>query len=144
MVRRAVELLQFNRSGYFLVVDVGLMRKAAEKNNGEQTLAETMELDRALAVAQRFAGGGSTIFVCGDVGIGGLSLNGYPFRKDRGIAVLGLNSAGDPWFSWATGPNGGRYYGAAKLAASQEPQVTLRLRPRSSRRSQWRSMRPRR
>lgn len=125
MVRRAVELLQFNRSGYFLVIDAGLMRKAAEKNNGEHTLAETVELDRALAVAQRYAGGKSTIFVCGDVGIGGLSLNGYPFRKDRGIAVLGLNSAGDPWFSWASGPNGGRYYGAAKLAASQEPQTTI-------------------
>jgi alkaline phosphatase len=124
MVRRAVELLQFNRSGYFLVVDAGLTRKAAEKNNGEQTLAETVELDRALAVAQRFAGGRSAIFVCGDVGIGGLSLSGYPFRKDRGIAVLGLNSAGDPWLSWATGPNGGRYYGAAKLAASQDPQAT--------------------
>lgn len=129
MVRRAVELLQVNRSGYFLVVDAGLMRKAAEKNNGEHTLAETVELDRALAVAQRYAGGKSAIFVCGDVGIGGLSLSGYPFRKDRGIAVLGLNSAGDPWFSWATGPNGGRYYGAAKLAASQDPQVTVPASP---------------
>jgi alkaline phosphatase len=124
MVRRAVELLQINRSGYFLVVDAGLMRKAAEKNSAERTLAEIGELDRALAVAQRYAGGKSAIFVCGDVGIGGLNLNGYPFRKDRGIAVLGLNSAGDPWFSWATGPNGGRYYGAAKLAASHEPHAT--------------------
>ena len=142
MVRRAIELLQFNRSGYFLVVDAGLMRKAAEKNNGEHTLAETVELDRALAVAQRYAGGKSAIFVCGDVGIGGLSLNGYPFRKDRGIAVLGLNSAGDPWFSWATGPNGERYYGAAKLAASQDPQATgSMLRRQNSRRSQSRSMR---
>jgi alkaline phosphatase len=123
MVRRAVELLQFDRSGYFLVVDAGLMRKAAERNSGEHTLAETVELDRALAVAQRYAGGKSAIFVCGDVGLGGLSLNGYPFRKDRGIAVLGLNSAGDPWFSWATGPNGGKYYGAAKLA-SQDSQAT--------------------
>lgn len=122
MVRRAVELLQVDRSGYFLVVDAGLMRKAAEKNSGEHTLAETVELDRALTVAQRFAGGKSAIFVCGDVGLGGLTLSGFPFRKDRGIAVLGLNSAGDPWFSWATGPNGGRYYGAAKLAASQDPQ----------------------
>jgi len=126
MVRRAVELLQFNRSGYFLVVDTGLMRKAAEKNNAEHTLAETVELDRAVAVAQRFAGGKSAIFVCGDVGIGGLRLNGTPFRKDRGIAVLGLNSAGDPWFSWATGPNGARMYGAAKLAAtSQDPHATM-------------------
>lgn len=129
MVRRAVELLQFNRSGYFLVVDAGLMRKAAEKNNAEYTLAETVELDRALAVAQRYAGGKSAIFVCGDVGIGGLSLNGAPFRKDRGIAVLGLNSAGDPWFSWATGPNGARIYGAAKLAASQEPHANPATSP---------------
>ena len=129
MVRRAVELLQFNRSGYLLVVDAGLMRKAAEKNNAEYTLAETVELDRALAVAQRYAGGKSAIFVCGDVGIGGLSLNGAPFRKDRGIAVLGLNSAGDPWFSWASGPNGARIYGAAKLAASQEPHANPATSP---------------
>jgi alkaline phosphatase len=124
MVRRAIELLQFNRTGYFLVVDAGLMRKAAENNHGEHTLVETVELDRALAIAQRYAGGNSLIFVCGDVGVGGLTLNGYPFRKDRGIALLGLNSAGDPWFSWASGPNGGRYYGAAKLAASEEREAT--------------------
>jgi alkaline phosphatase len=129
MVRRAIELLQFNRSGYFLVVDAGLMRKAAEKNHGEHTLAETVELDRALAVAQRYTGGKSAIFVCGDVAIGGLSLNAHPFRKDRGIAVLGLNSAGDPWFSWATGPNGARHYGTAKLAASHNPSAPASVSP---------------
>jgi alkaline phosphatase len=129
MVRRAVELLQFNRSGYLLVVDAGLMRKAAEKNNAEHTLAETVELDRAVAVAQRYAGGNSAIFVCGDVATGGLSLNAHPFRKDRGIAVLGLNSGGDPWFSWATGPNGGRHYGTAKLAASPDPNGTAPVPP---------------
>jgi len=129
MVRRAVELLQFSRSGYFLVVDAGLMRKAAEKNNSEGTLAETVELDRALAIAHRYAGGKAAILVCGDVAIGGLSLNGFPFRKDRGIAVLGLNSAGDPWFSWATGPSGERYHGTAKIAASQEPHPTASIPP---------------
>jgi alkaline phosphatase len=129
MVRRAVELLQFNRAGYLLVVDAGLMRKAAEKNDGEHTLAETVELDRAVAVAQRYAGGKSAIFVCGDVAIGGLSLNGYPFRKDRGIAVLGLNSSGDPWFTWATGPNGAKSYGAAKLAAASQKSPTAEASP---------------
>jgi alkaline phosphatase len=119
MVRRAIELLQYNRAGYLLVVDAGLMRKAAEQNDAEHTLAETVEFDRAVAVARRYAGATSTIMVCGDVAVGGLSLNGYPFRKDRGIAVLGLNSAGDPWFSWASGPNGGRSYGAGKLATRQ-------------------------
>ena len=40
MVRRAIELLQYNRTGYLLIVDAALMRKAAQENNGERTLAE--------------------------------------------------------------------------------------------------------
>ena len=121
MVRRAIELLQYNRSGYFLVVDARLMRQAAERNDVEHTLAETVELDRAIAVARRYAGAKSTIIVCGDTAVGGLHLNGFPFRTDRGMAVLGFNSAGDPWFSWASGPNGVRLYGAAKLSPHQSP-----------------------
>jgi len=119
MVRRAIELLQYNRGGYLLVVNAHLMRTGAEQNDSEHTLAETAELDRAVAVALRYAGDKSTIVVCGNVGLGGLHLNGWPFRADRGIAVLGLNSAGDPWFSWASGPNGMKSYGTAKLAAQQ-------------------------
>jgi alkaline phosphatase len=119
MVRRAIELLQYNRGGYLLVVNARLMRTAAEQNDSEHTLAETAELDRGVAVARRYAGEKSTIIVCGNVGVGGLHLNGSPFRTDRGIAVLGLNSAGDPWFSWASGPNGTKSYGTAKLAAQQ-------------------------
>jgi len=121
MVRRAIELLQYNRGGYLLVVNAHLMRTAAEQNDGEHTLAATVELDRAVAVALRYAGDKSTIVVSGNVGLGGLHLNGAPFRADRGIAVLGLNSAGDPWFSWASGPNGTKSYGTAKLAAQQSP-----------------------
>jgi alkaline phosphatase len=121
MVRRAIELLQYNRRGYLLVVDARLMRKAAEQNDAEHTLTETLELDRAVAVARRYAGEQSTIVVCGDVGVGGLHLSGAPFRTDRSIAVLGLNSAGDPWFSWATGPHAAKSYGAAKLTAQRSP-----------------------
>ena len=119
MVRRAIELLQYNRAGYLLVVDAGLMRKAAEQNDGEHTLAEMVEFDRAVAIARRYAGRKSTIVVCGDVAVGGLNLNGHPFRQDRGIAILGLNSAGEPWLSWASGPSGGKSYGAAKLAGPE-------------------------
>ena len=120
MVRRAIELLQYNSGGYLLVVDAGLMRKAAQQNNAERTLSETIELDRAVATAQQYAGPKSTIIVCGDVAIGGLSLNGFPFRKDSGIALLGLNSAGQPWITWATGPNGIKSYGADKLTPRNE------------------------
>ena len=121
MVRRAIELLQYNRGGYLLVVNANLMRKAAEQNDGEHTLAETAQLDRAISVALRYAGENSTVIVCGSVALGGLHLNGSPFRTDRGIAVLGLNSTGDPWLSWATGPNGAKSYGTSKLSSQSSP-----------------------
>src|SRR5256714_4216982 len=114
MVRRAIELLQYNQHGYLLIVDAARMGKAAETNNAEKTLAETAELDRTLATAQRYAGPKSTIIVCGDTALGGLHANGFPFRKDSGIALLGLNPSGEPWLTWATGPKGAQSYGAAK------------------------------
>src|SRR5207244_12953217 len=88
MVRRAVELLQYNPRGYLLIVDAARMRKAAEANNAEKTLTEAAELDRALSTARRYAGAKSTIIVCGDTAIGGLHLNGFPFHKDSGIALV--------------------------------------------------------
>lgn len=129
MVRRAIELLQFNPGGYLLVVDAGLMRKAAEQNSGERTLLETLELDRAVAMSLRYAGGKSTVVVCGDVAVGGLSLNGFPFTQDSGVAVLGMSSTGDPWMTWATGPNGVTSYGAAKLELGQQSQAPSAASP---------------
>src|SRR5213595_855483 len=104
MVRRAIQLLQYNAGGYLLVVDAGLMRKAAQENDGERTLTQTIELDRAVGVARSYGGPKSTIIVCGDAAIGGMSLNGFPFRKDSGIALLGFNSAGQPWITWEPVP----------------------------------------
>jgi hypothetical protein len=37
-------------------------------------------------------------------------VNGFPFRYDHGVAILGLNSLGQPWVTWATGPNGARVH----------------------------------
>ena len=124
MVRRAIQLLQYNVGGYLLVVDAGLMRKAAQENNGERTLSQTVELDRAVGIARSYGGEKSTIVVCGDVAIGGLNLNGFPFLKDSGIALLGFNSAGQPWITWATGPNGDKSYGAAKIPGKQDENQT--------------------
>ena len=121
MVRRAIQLLQYNAGGYLLVVDAGLMRRAAEENDGERTLSQTLELDRAVGIARSYGGSKSTIIVCGDAAIGGMSLNGFPFRKDSGIALLGFNSAGQPWITWATGPHGSKSYGAAKVPMNQDP-----------------------
>ena len=106
MVRRAIELLQVNRHGYVLVVNAHLMASAAWQNLGERTLRETAELDRAVQISREYAGRNTAIIVCGDAAIGGMNVNGYPFRYDSGVAILGLNSAGQPWVTWATGPNG--------------------------------------
>ena len=134
MVRRGIELLQFNPGGYLLVVDAGLMRIAAQLNNGERTLSETVELDRAVAVAQRYVGRKSTILVTGDCGVGGLSLHGFPFRRSSGIALLGLNASGEPSITWASGPNGTRVFGAATLAPRQSSNgpETAKSRPNNS------------
>src|SRR5436309_539920 len=121
MVRRAIELLQYNQRGYLLIVDAARMRKAAETNNAEKTLTETAELDHTLSTAQRYAGAKSTIIVCGDTAIGGLHLNGFPFRKDSGIALVGLNPSGEPWMTWATGPKGMQSYGAARIPEKETP-----------------------
>jgi len=48
-------------------------------------------------------------------------VNGFPFRKDSGIALLGLNPSGEPWMTWATGPKGVQSYGAAKGPERQTP-----------------------
>lgn len=118
MTRRAIELLQYNRGGYLLIVDAALMRKAAEENSGERTLSETVEFDHAIAVAQRYTGARALIVACGDRAIGGLTMNGTPLRQDRGLAVLGLNASGEPWLTWASGPRGVTAYGAARLTES--------------------------
>ena len=120
LTRRAIELLEWNAGGYLLIVDAGLMRVAARQNRGELTLTETLELDRAVAVARSYMGENSTILVAGNCGIGGLALNGFPFRRDSGVALLGLNAAGEPALTWASGPNGlTNHNGAPKLGTEE-------------------------
>jgi alkaline phosphatase len=104
MVKTAIQLLQYNRKGYLLVVDCGLAGKAASQNEGERMLRELLALDEAVASAVSFAGEDSLILVVGKQSTGGLRLNGYPFRNDKGVAVVGINSQGIPSLTWSTGP----------------------------------------
>jgi alkaline phosphatase len=106
MVRRAIEFLQTNRSGYMLVVDAALATTASEQNEGERLLAETLALDHAIATARKYAGAKSLIVAVGRHATGGMSLNGYPLRQDHGVALLGINASGQPAITWASGPKG--------------------------------------
>ena len=107
MVRRAIEFLQGSGKGYLLIVDAGLVTEAAERNQGERTINETLAMDRAIATAVKYAGDESLIVAVGKHGIGGLTLNGYPLRQDHGVALLGTTASGHPSLTWATGPASG-------------------------------------
>ncbi len=118
MVRRAIEFLQVNGRGYLLIVDAGLVTEAAERNNGERTINETLATDRAIATALKYAGDESLIVAVGKHGIGGLSLNGYPLRQDHGVALLGTTASGYPSLTWATGPASGNEPAAFQTASA--------------------------
>jgi alkaline phosphatase len=93
-------------------VDDALVSQAAVLNEGENLLRETLELDRALQTAVKFAGEKVLIIAVGKHSTGGFALSGYPLREDKGISLLGSTPEGYPQITWATGPNG---------AQSQQP-----------------------
>jgi alkaline phosphatase len=107
MVRNAIRLLQYNARGDLLIVDAGLAGKSAAQNEGERTLREIIALDDAVAEAMRYAGPKALILVAGKRNVGGLRLNGYPFRNDKGAGLLGINAQGAPSITWSTGPESG-------------------------------------
>jgi len=107
MVRNAIRILQYNARGYLLVVDAGLAGKSGAQNEGERTLREILALDDAVAEAVRYAGPKALILVVGKRNVGGLRLNGYPFRNDKGAGLLGINAQGTPSITWSTGPESG-------------------------------------
>ncbi|MFM8808097.1 MAG: alkaline phosphatase, partial [Chthoniobacterales bacterium] len=100
LVRKAIELLQFNNKGYLLVVNAGLAGSAAQQGRTETLLRQIRELDDAVQTAREYAGEDSLIVLAGLGNPGGLRLNAFSFAPDRGIAVLGPNPAGLPAVSW--------------------------------------------
>lgn len=106
MVRRAIELLQYNPRGYLLVVDASLIAKACHNNEGEGMLREILEFDEAIGAAIEYTGENTIIIACAKQSVGGFRLNGFPFKNDRGVSILGRNAQGLPFITWSTGPGG--------------------------------------
>jgi alkaline phosphatase len=122
LTERAIDVLSASRSGYVLVVDASLYSKACEMNFGEKALREVIALDEAIKVAVRKAGDKALILAVGGHGTGGLTLSGHPLRQQKGPEFLGLDSAGYPYLSWASGPNGPQ---PASTAPRKEPASVL-------------------
>ncbi len=121
MVRQAIQLLQYHRKGYLLVVDAGLVGKAASQNEGERMLREFLQLDSAVATALAYAGTNSMVVVAGRRNVGGLRMNGFPFRNDKGVAVVGVNALGIPSLTWSSGPGSRFGAGGGEEEVAAEP-----------------------
>ena len=106
MVQRAIEFLQIHQRGYLLVVDAELISRAAEQNDGQHVMTETLDMDRAISTALRYAGNDAVVMAVGKHATGGMTLNGYPLRQEHAVGLLGINALGYPAIAWATGPNG--------------------------------------
>lgn len=104
LVRIAIRRLQLNSKGYLLVVDDPGIGSAAAANDGEKMLRKISEFDKAVATARRYAGEKAMIVVTGRENIGGFQLNGHPFLRDKGVAIVALNNMGYPSLCWSTGP----------------------------------------
>jgi len=103
------------------VVDAGLVGKAASQNEGERMMREFLQLDNAVATALAYAGKDSLIVVAGRSSVGGLRLNGYPFRNEKGVAIVGINAQGLPSLTWSTGPGSGEGADSKSVEPSAVP-----------------------
>lgn len=104
MVASAIQLLQFQRRGYFLVVDCSRIASAANANQGENLLREILAMDEAVGTARQYAGKNSLLLVVGTTSTGGFVLNANASMRDSGLAVLNPSAAGVPSVTWSTGP----------------------------------------
>jgi len=102
LVRKAIDLLQFNNKGYLLVVHVGSTGRALQQANAESFFRQMRELDEAVQAAREYAGEDTMLVVAGLGNPGGLRLNSFSFAADRGIAVLGSGPSGTEAASWST------------------------------------------
>lgn len=104
LVKQSIQRLQHSRHGYLLIIDDTLIAKAAAINKGEQLFHEILQFDQAIAAARQYAGPNALLVVAGKQNLGGLRMNGTPFRNDKGVAVIGSNAQGAPSLTWSSGP----------------------------------------
>lgn len=97
MTRRAIQCLQYNLNGYFLVVEHGLIENAARNNFTQLASNETAALDEAVRTAIDYAGSDTLVMVTNNFGLGALDSTGGDLN-----VIIGAK----PPYQWLTGPGG--------------------------------------
>ncbi|HEY0258086.1 MAG TPA: alkaline phosphatase [Candidatus Methylacidiphilales bacterium] len=73
MTRVSISSLNYNIGGYFLVVEHGLVARAAEQNFSKLAVNEAAEVDEAIRLAVEYAGPDALVIVTNDYSLGGAS-----------------------------------------------------------------------
>jgi len=112
MVRVAISNLNYHRSGYFLVVEDGLVARAAEENLGQLAVNDVGEADEAIETAIEYAGADALVIVTNSYNLGALGMMSAPLPSDLVSAPATIDAlpgaaktaASPP--SWVAGPGG--------------------------------------
>lgn len=94
MTRKAIEILQNNETGYYLMVEAGRIDHAHHAGNAYRALTDTIALSEAVAVAKEMTSEDDTLIIVTADHSHVFTLAGYPMR---GNPILGLAAT-------ATGP----------------------------------------
>ena len=106
MTKKAIELLNSNEKGFFLMVEAAHIDKFSHKNILEGSTAQVIEFNKAIQVAYDFAkqDGDTLILVTADHETGGITYNEetgeyyYTTKKHTGVNVPIYVSANDAGF----------------------------------------------
>lgn len=107
MTRKAIEMLQKDDNGFFLLVEAGRIDHAHHANRGRQSLDETAEFARAIELARIMTNSEETLIVVTSDHSHVMTYNGYPYRFDDvlGIAMRGGDGLPYETLSYANGPS---------------------------------------
>ena len=96
MTSRALQVLQKQRSGFLLMVEGASIDKQAHNMDTERWMLDTIEFDRAVAVAQAFARdrGDTLVIVTADHECSGAALIGGSVLTDAALRDLGQAKSG--------------------------------------------------
>jgi len=112
MTRTAISSLNYNIDGYFLVVEDGLIARAAEENLGQLAVNDVAQVDDAIETAVEYAGPDALVIVTNNYNLGALGsmpsilpedLVASPATPDT-ISETPKTTTPPP--AWAVGPGG--------------------------------------
>jgi alkaline phosphatase len=142
MTRKAIEILQRNRNGFYLMVEAGRIDHAHHAGNAYRALTDTIALSEAVEVAKRMTDDRDTLIIVTADHSHVFTIAGYPSRGNPILgkaAIRGVNlrdSLGLPYttVSYANGPGwtGGflrREFNPATERTVAAPYIGGALRP---------------